>query len=670
MRRHDADSALMAAACLALLLCGAVHALIPALCLVAIAAKAFVLDPLGLRLPLLLRTLLNAALFGVFVWLSLLRQPPLDFLRVLLTFAAPFLVFRGLHPDSPFNHFLVFLVSLMLVTGCAAVSGGLVPVYVTALFLFVACQALPAITARPVGDDQGVRVRLLGARRWRSAPAWAVHHLAVGGLVAGALLYLVAPRFAGEAEPELPEAEPARLAASGGGSTTSRTTTYQTGFPDEVRIGDIGKIKRKPWLVFRMKLLRYGRPYDPTAQERTMLLLRARAWETYDPATYTWVQPTGTPRALPREGILEPGDTALRYDMEILGYDAHTLFLPQRARIVRSAVRPLYVDDLGVVSSRRPVPEYAVEAAEPPTTRGDLAQVEADTSGEYARLRTMPPALRDALRAHLPPRTGARLAPSVGAILDRFTREFTYTLDLPGYLPAGTDPLLAFLERKEGHCELFATAACMFLRLYGIPARLAGGIRCSERLGPGEYQARFSNSHAWVEVPCRGVGVGSIDFTPPDSRAQGGGDGLDPGEEAGTEPLLPQEGVIDWRNPFEYRREDQQQVVEWIGDQAFSARAAAVIGLLFLGGFLWGAIVALRRRRERDPLRVRAPGGLSRKTLAFYARWLRACAAQGHVRRHAQTPREFLSSLPAALRAQGAAITAEFELRRYGTEAG
>ena len=400
-----------------------------------------------------------------------------------------------------------------------------------------------------------------------------------------------------------------------------------------------------------------------------MLLLRARAWETYDPSRRTWVQHTGTPRPLSREGVLERGDTPLRYDMEILGYDAHTLFLPQRARIVRSAVRPLYVDALGVVSCPRPVPEYAVEAAEPPATRGALAQVEADSVRAHPRLVAVPPELLEAMRPHLPPRADARLASTVGAILDRFAEDFVYTLDLPADLPPDRDPVVAFLERREGHCELFATAACLFLRIYGIPARVAGGVRCSERLGAGEYQARFSNAHAWVEVPCRGIGFVAIDFTPPDSRAVGGGSVETADDDAAMGGAVAGEGPIDWRNPFEYGRDEQQRVVEWIGDRAFSTRAGLVLGLLFGAGALSIAVLALKRRRDRDPLRVGGSGGGSKKTLAFYARWLRACASRGYVRRHAQTPREFLRTLPAELRAQGAEVTAEFEMRRYGAKA-
>jgi len=670
MSRRIADTAFVAVACAALLLCGGVHPGIPVLCLVALAVKAFVLDASGARVPAPVLAFLSALLLAAFLWLSLLRQPPLEFLRLLLTFGVPFLLFRSVSRPTQFNHFLIFLVSLMIVVGCAAVATGLTPVLITGLYLFVACQALPVLTARRETRDSGIRIRMVGPRRARGTgvAVWVVHHLALFGLVLGALLYLVVPRLSEDA-PEEKGASEARLhAGSGGGRTSaSRTTSAQSGFPKEVRIGDIGRIKRRGGLVLRARLLAYGRPYDPERGERSMLLLRARAWERYAPGSRRWVESRGGLRPLGREGILERGDTPVHWSFEVFGYDSRVLFMPQRPRIVRSAVRPLFVDGLGIVTARRRVPEYQVEAAWPPRTRAELAFLEPDRSDPD--LLRVPREIRSGLRAHLPSRRVPGLATSAAAIDAFFARGFTYTLDLPATLSAEKDPILAFLERKEGHCELFASAACLFLRLHGVPARLAGGLRCSEQTGPGEYQARFFNAHAWVEIPCRGVGWVAIDFTPPDVSAaegfsaSGGGEEEEPVAEAGGPGAG---GGLDWRDPFRYGPEDQQRVVAWMSDHAVQPLVGG-IGAALLALFCGYAVLALRRRRRADPLRISAPPGVTRKTLAFYAQWLRACAAQGHVRRHSQTPREFLATLPADLRTQGARVTAEFERKRYGS---
>src|SRR5690606_25865885 len=56
-----------------------------------------------------------------------------------------------------------------------------------------------------------------------------------------------------------------------------------------------------------------------------------------------------------------------------------------------------------------------------------------------------------------------------------FKGNFGYSLPLPSQKRA--DPLAYFLfERKEGHCEYFASSMALMLRLEGIPARIVNGF--------------------------------------------------------------------------------------------------------------------------------------------------------------------------------------------------
>ena len=53
---------------------------------------------------------------------------------------------------------------------------------------------------------------------------------------------------------------------------------------------------------------------------------------------------------------------------------------------------------------------------------------------------------------------------------------FAYTLQLPRTVPH--DPLANFLfERKQGHCEYFASSMAVMLRTLGIPSRVVNGFR-------------------------------------------------------------------------------------------------------------------------------------------------------------------------------------------------
>ncbi|MFZ5875522.1 MAG: transglutaminase TgpA family protein [Nitrospirota bacterium] len=83
--------------------------------------------------------------------------------------------------------------------------------------------------------------------------------------------------------------------------------------------------------------------------------------------------------------------------------------------------------------------------------------------------------------------------------------------------PPPADPVNYFLfERKEGHCEYFASAMVLMLRSVGIPARLATGYPATQK-NPitGYFEIRRFDGHAWVEAYMDGVGWTLFEPTPP-----------------------------------------------------------------------------------------------------------------------------------------------------------
>ena len=86
------------------------------------------------------------------------------------------------------------------------------------------------------------------------------------------------------------------------------------------------------------------------------------------------------------------------------------------------------------------------------------------------------------------------------AIEQYLRAHFGYTLDLGRVRPQ--DPLAYFLfERKEGHCEYFASSMAVMLRTLGIPSRIVNGFRGGEFNDlTGQYVVRASNAHSWVEA--------------------------------------------------------------------------------------------------------------------------------------------------------------------------
>lgn len=83
----------------------------------------------------------------------------------------------------------------------------------------------------------------------------------------------------------------------------------------------------------------------------------------------------------------------------------------------------------------------------------------------------------------------------------RDSGEYHYTLKLRR-VDYKLDPVEDFLvNRKEGHCEYFASALVLLLRSKGIPARMISGFKGGEWNSIGQfYQVRQYHAHTWVEA--------------------------------------------------------------------------------------------------------------------------------------------------------------------------
>jgi hypothetical protein len=135
-------------------------------------------------------------------------------------------------------------------------------------------------------------------------------------------------------------------------------------------------------------------------------------------------------------------------------------------------------------------------------------------------------------------RTAQSLSPRVRELALRLTRDkpdaaakidavakwlratHTYTTDLKRDTSI-PDPLEDFLfHQSAGHCEYFASAAAMLLRLGGVPTRYVNGF-----LG-GEWNSlrqsitvRDNRAHSWVEAYLGSNGWARVDATPAGGRA-------------------------------------------------------------------------------------------------------------------------------------------------------
>ncbi|MGD0585977.1 MAG: DUF3488 and transglutaminase-like domain-containing protein [Oryzomonas sp.] len=166
-----------------------------------------------------------------------------------------------------------------------------------------------------------------------------------------------------------------------------------------------------------------------------------------------------------------------------------------------------------------------------PITRRLGYKAESVTSGILATVFGINRAFYLRLPPHMPERV-RRLADDVKRrgtgdarrleLLELYFRNGNYRYSKRD-LPTGEDALERFLfEKKQGHCEFFASAFALLLRAAGVPARLVGGYLGGEynELG-GYYLVSDDMAHVWVEAYIGGRGWVRVD---PSSLARNAGE--------------------------------------------------------------------------------------------------------------------------------------------------
>ena len=222
------------------------------------------------------------------------------------------------------------------------------------------------------------------------------------------------------------------------------------------------------------------------------------------------------------------------------------------------------------------------------------------------------------------------------------------------------------LKERRGHCERFASALALLLRMQGVPARVVVGFVPGERNWlSGWRDVRLRDAHAWVEAHFAERGWVQFDATP---RGTLPPPGWEPAE------LFDALDVIWYLNIVNFdaaaQRSFFQVSTQSLGAALGQARrfAPTLLGL--------GALAALglwvkrrwpaRLRRETSPSAAAASAQFASHT---YGRMLRQLARRGHARRPHETPREFLASLrnePVAVFELVKQVSDAFCATRYG----
>ena len=481
-------------------------------------------------------------------------------------------------------------------------------------------------------------------------------------------------------------------------SAYSPTSDVVTGFSDRVQLGRIGQIQQSSAVVMHIEI-------ENDLQGAYDLKWRGVALSNFDGKVWsnsldrTRLRPDGD-GSFRLTSVLNSGAAAgrsIRYRvmMEPIGTDV--FFLAERERTLKGNFRQISIDPEGAVydpDPDHPINRYEAESQLPELDIDELRLAEnAAPQGMQQYLRLFPP-----LDGRIPKLaqqiTGQ--APSnydkAVALEQYLSTHFGYTLELPRTLPR--DPLANFLfERKKGHCEYFASSMAVMLRSLGIPSRIVTGFRGGEFNDlTGQYVVRAHDAHSWVEAYFPGSGWISFDPTPSGSLTPRSGwlraqlyldaaasfwrewiinydashqRALETGAAAGSRQFLE-----DARRWIERRHDVLLQLARRAQNQLSTfptrwlARLIALIALLIVLPNLprmmrWLRHERLRARPERAPREAAA---------LWYERMVNRMVSKGWRKAPSQTPFDFVAAIQEEdLKKKVASFTEAYESARFGS---
>ena len=316
---------------------------------------------------------------------------------------------------------------------------------------------------------------------------------------------------------------------------------HLTGFDDEVQLGQLGEILENDSVVMSIELfdehgnrITPGADWEPLWRGATMSRYENSRWERQDRRTapYAWFQAGGTE---PTDAVAENAGV-VRQAIKLESNDSSVVFglrpiLSASARRMGPELNP--VD--GTLFRNDPRPgtyDYEVRSARDES----ILQPREEPPSPYRRhlLLEVPDGLRDRLRSiaeagvierqrqlgqddpQSRQRLLSRLFPADAGVrtpeatrelarsLEWYLREsgrFSYTLKLD-VVDSTIDPVEDFLvNRKEGHCEYFASALVLMLRSVGIPSRMVNGFKGGDWNTLARIlSVRQKHAHSWVEA--------------------------------------------------------------------------------------------------------------------------------------------------------------------------
>ncbi len=589
------------------------------------------------------------------------------------------------------DHITLAILAFLMVLASAVLTVDSVFLFSFAAFMLMAIATFMLMEMRQSGNSASIQARHSSDPQEHRHLAFAIVRVAPGLmlmiLIAGAGLFFVMPRM-----------------SAGYLGGYSYGTDFSSGFSDHVQLGRIGQIQQSTAVVMHVQI-------DGDTTGRYALHFRGVSLANFD--GHIWSNPrqqfilqrqpdnsfdlprnNAGPRSFAASAVARENVIHYRVLMEPIG--TNVFFLAPWGRNISGDFRLLAGDSGGAIydfDSQHTISRYEATS--------DIAT---PSPAELRNAGRSYPAQIATAYLHLPVVDSrvSRLASEITKVassdyekttaIEQYLRtHFGYTLELSQ--AAEKDPIANFLfERKQGHCEYFASSMAVMLRTLGIPSRVVNGFRSDEFNDiTGSYVVRAKDAHAWVEAYFPGYGWQTFDPTPSANSGTPQGWGrvalyIDAmasfwrdwvvSYDSSNQRMLGQNAMVGsrimWEGVRTWAREHYASMLKWARRSQdrveHSPRRWALVGagialaLLLLGNL--GRIARmvheawLRRHPERSPEQAAS---------MWYERMARMLRRSGIQKTKAQTPQEFAKKIDdSRLREPVARFTDAYESARFG----
>ncbi len=293
-----------------------------------------------------------------------------------------------------------------------------------------------------------------------------------------------------------------------------------SGFSDTVELGRIGEIQQSGSVVMHIQIDGDDRgSFDLKWRGIALSNFDGRVWSNIRDQRPLSPRLDGLFAFPPSADVRRSSSRPIHYQVLMEPVGMNVFFLASTPESLEGNYRHVATDDGGAVfdlDPDHPVNRYRAISDIAQASASDLRNAGGSYPPNVVSTYLGLPALD-----HRIPELARQITASANNNYDRaqaletyLRTHFGYSLQLSRTVPH--DPLANFLfERKQGHCEYFASSMAVMLRTLGIPSRVVNGFRTGEFNDlTSQYVVRASNAHSWVEAYFPGYGWVAFDPTP------------------------------------------------------------------------------------------------------------------------------------------------------------